>query len=81
MDMKRVKIYLTALAGTVSAVSAAQAAGLIHIPSNVLHLVDIGAVWIGILGASPLGRLVFKNLDSNDIVPALAIDKDGKVHP
>lgn len=69
MTMSTVKKILTALAATIAMVAAAQMAGTIHIPPMVMSALNQGAIWIGILGASPIGRIVFQDAPSNDIVP------------
>ena len=62
----KVKLWLTAIAGTIGAIGAAQLAGAIHLPDQWIKVAKEAAIWIGILGASPLGRIIFKDDPAGD---------------
>lgn len=61
MNAKTIKIWLTAAAGTAAAFIAADASGLINMPDKLVHWLGAAAAVVGIFGASPLGRLIFKD--------------------
>ncbi len=70
ISMSQVKVFFSALAATIVAIAGAQEAHVLDlIPVNVMHKLTEIAVLIGLLGASPIGRLFFKDAPSNDIIP------------
>lgn len=70
ISMTQVKVTLTALAATILALSKMQEwVDLALVPPVVMKQLVSAAIAFGILGASPIGRLFFKEAASNDIVP------------
>ena len=66
MTREFVKKLLSALAGTIGVVFATEATynlatGVDVIPPGVDHVLGIVGIATGILGASPLGRLIWKD--------------------
>lgn len=60
MNLSKLKIWLSAAAGTAVAMVAADAAGVVNLPDKLVHWLGAGAGLVGIFGASPLGRLILK---------------------
>ena len=68
MKKDTVKKLLSALAGTVGIVFATEATynaatGVDVIPGQVDHILGVAGIVLGILGASPIGRIIFAEPD------------------
>lgn len=68
-NRERVKLALSAIAGTVAVVFATEggynlATGIDMLSPRVDHIVGLIGIVAGVLGASPIGRLIFRDEDS-----------------
>ena len=75
----KIKTWLTAIAGTVIAFMVADAAGLLKwegvdiVPDKIMKIVGSAAIVLGILGKSPIGRLIFKDDPASIPTPGVAV--------